>query len=336
MIRASGIGSWPGVDVRETLTVLRELLGDHDNADGVSGVPYLPELPGRGPGSDLIGRSAGLLVGLPVDLQPMGWRFVDRPGRDAARTGALWSEDLDELAEAFDGYTGPLRLTVAGPWTLTAGIWLHRGERVIVDEGARRDVAESLAEGIRDLLATVQRLVPGAVLALQVDEPSLPAVLEGRLPTASGFGMMRAIDPQEALGALRTVLAAAGERHTVIHCCAAHPPLPLLRRTGATGLSVDTTLLSPRGWEGLAVAAEEGIAVYAGCVPTDPAAAWAPREIAEEVATAWHRVGLVPASLASLVITPACGLADVMGPEAVRRQRGCLEVAAELAERAGS
>jgi hypothetical protein len=49
----------------------------------------------------MIGRGAGLLAELAVDLQPMGWRFVDRRGRDAHRTSALLREDLDELAEAF-------------------------------------------------------------------------------------------------------------------------------------------------------------------------------------------------------------------------------------------
>lgn len=79
---ASGIGSWPGTDVAEALRIQRELLGDHDEqTDGVRGIPSLPELPGRGPGGDIIGRTAGLLVDLAVDLQPAGWRFVDRPGR---------------------------------------------------------------------------------------------------------------------------------------------------------------------------------------------------------------------------------------------------------------
>ena len=165
MSRASGIGSWPGTSVREALAVVRDTLAD-------DGLPYLPELPARGPGADMVGRSAGLLVDLSVDLQPMGWRFVDRPGRDASRTASLWREDLDELAEAFDGYTGELKLQVAGPWTLSSSVWLHRAERAVVDEGATRDLVASLAEGVRVHLDEVQRLVPGADLVLQLDEPA--------------------------------------------------------------------------------------------------------------------------------------------------------------------
>jgi hypothetical protein len=92
------------------LSAVRDLLSE-------DGLPYLPELPARGPGADIIGRGAGLLADLEVDLQPMGWRFVDRAGRDSHRTSALLREDLDELAEAFDAYEGDLKVQIAGPWT---------------------------------------------------------------------------------------------------------------------------------------------------------------------------------------------------------------------------
>ncbi|WP_347353391.1 methionine synthase [Intrasporangium sp.] len=324
MTIASGIGSWPGTSVRDALAQVRELLDGH--------LPYLPELPERGPGADLVGRGAGLLVELPVDLQPVGWRLVDRPGRDASRTAALWREDLDELAEAFDGHTGPLKLQVAGPWTLAASIWLPRGERAVVDEGAARDLVESLAEGVRGHVAAVRGLVPGAEVVLQVDEPSLPAVLDGRLPTASGFGRLPAVDPQVALAGLRTVLA-AHEGPTVVHCCAARPPLPLLRSAGPTALSLDCTLLGPRGWEGVAVAAESGIRLHAGIVPTDGARTRVP-ELADALVDPWRGVGMPLSSLCDVVVTPTCGLGGRSAGVARAVQRAAVETAGELAERA--
>src|SRR5690606_34852193 len=108
MVLATGIGSWPGDDIREALRVDRDLLAEAP--EGVTAMPYLPELPARGPGTDLVGRTTAVLVDLPVDLQPQGWRLVDRPGRDAERTSSWWRQDLDELAEAYDGWTGPLKL----------------------------------------------------------------------------------------------------------------------------------------------------------------------------------------------------------------------------------
>ena len=74
---------------------------------------------------------------------------------------------------------------MAGPWTLGVGIYLYRGERALADPGAARDLSQSLAEGIRVHLAEVQRLVPGATLVLQVDEPSLPAVQAGLTPAGA-------------------------------------------------------------------------------------------------------------------------------------------------------
>ncbi|MEO7130035.1 MAG: methionine synthase [Dermatophilaceae bacterium] len=324
MTHASGIGSWPGTSIREALGQVREVL------DGE--VPYLPELPARGPGADLIGRTAGLLVEMSVDLQPSGWRLVDRPGRDASRTAALWREDLDEMAEAFDGYDGALKLQVCGPWTLAAGLWLHRGERVVVDDGACRDLVDSLAEGAREHVAMVRGLVPGAQVVVQVDEPSLPAILAGRLPTASGFGRLPSIDPQVAAAALATVLR-AHDGETVLHCCAADPPVPLLRAVAPTALSIDTTLLGPRAWEGVAVAVEGGIRLHAGAVPTDGSLTRA-QDVADRFIDAWRRVGMPLSSLSDVVVTPTCGLAGADPALASTIQRTAVETARELTERA--
>ncbi|GAA1968366.1 methionine synthase [Terrabacter lapilli] len=326
MTLATGIGSWPGTSVRDALAQVRELL------DGQ--LPYLPELPARGPGADMVGRTTGLLVELPVDLQPTGWRLVDRPGKDAARTAALWREDLDELAEAFDGHVGPLKLQVVGPWTLAANLWLTRGERVVVDPGACRDLVDSLAEGVRVHVAAVRRLVPGAQVVLQVDEPSLPTVLAGRLPTVSGFGRLPSLDPQVAAAGLTTVLQ-AHDGDTVVHCCAANPPLPLLRGVHPSALSLDTSLLRPREWEGIAVAVEDGIRLHAGAVPTDGSRT-RPQELAGPLVDAWRRTGLAPAGLTEVVVTPACGLGTVALHVARAVQRAAVETAAELGERSAA
>lgn len=326
MTRATGIGSWPGTSAREAIRTVRDLVLD---ADGL-GLPYLPETPARGPGADLVGRAAALLVELPVDLQPSGWRLVDRPGRDAARTAALWREDLDELAEAYDGYSGPLKIALAGPWTLGASVQLTRGERVLVDPGATRDLIASYAEGVRARLADIARLIPGAQVVLQLDEPSLPAVLAGELPTASGFGRIRAIDPGVVRDGLRDVLAVhAGE--TLIHSCHPAAPLPLLRETGVRGVSLDVTDMSPARWESLATTIEAGLTLYAGCLATDGTTR---REDAAALLLGWFdRLGLPAARLDEVVVTPACGI-PALGVEGARQvTRTSLDLAADLTER---
>lgn len=329
MSAASGIGSWPGEDMRTALRLVRDLL-TRDPGD----VPYLPELPARGPGADMIGRAAGLLVDLPVDLQPSGWRLVDRPGRDAGRTASMLTRDLDELAETYDGYAGPLKVQVSGPWTLAAELRVARGERVVVDPGACREVAESLAEGIRVHLGAVQRLVPGAELVLQLDEPSVPAVLAGRLPTSSGYGTHRAVDVEVVRRGLTTVLDAAADRATsvVVHCCAPHVPLALFREAGAGAVALDTTLLTAAGWESVAATVESGVRLWAGVdvAPLPPGASIT--RIVEPLVRRWHEVGLSPALLEDVVLTPPCGLAGLTPADARAAQTLTRDAARALTE----
>ncbi|MGG5258415.1 methionine synthase [Phycicoccus avicenniae] len=327
-VRATGIGSWPGNSVREAVRTVRDLLLDGDGL----GIPFLPETPGRGPGSEMVGRAAGMLVDLAVDLQPSGWRLVDRPGRDAARTASLLREDLDELAEAYDGYEGGLKVQVCGPWTLAATLELTRGERVVTDPGAAADLAASLAEGVALHVADVRRLVPGAEVVLQLDEPALPAVLQGSLPTASGYGRVRAVDPQVVAGTLRDALA-AHDGPTVLHCCHPQAPVPLLRSTGTGALALDLTAASPARWESVAATLEAGTGVYAGVLATDGSTTdtVAVRTVLEGL----ERAGLATADAHGLVVTPTCGLAGLT-PEGARSVlRTALDTARRLVEEVG-
>lgn len=326
---ATGLGSWPGTDVAEALAVVRGEL------TGPGGLPHLPELPGRGPGADLVGRALARLVAMPVDLQPAGWRLVDHPGRDQARADAFWREDLDRLAHAFDGYAGPLKVQVAGPWTLAASVWLPRGERAVVDKGAVRDVVASSAEAVALLVADVVRLVPGAQVVVQLDEPALPAVLQGRLPTASGYGRLRAVPPADVRHGLAHVLDAAhaaGAR-TAVHCCAPDVPVGLLRDAGAQAVSVDVGLLDSAGWESVAASVEQGMRLWAGVVPTT-GVQQSTTAFADAVTVPWRDVGLDLAGLARVAVTPTCGLAGASPPGARAALTRAVETARELTERA--
>ncbi|CAN7143933.1 methionine synthase [Knoellia sp. LjRoot47] len=330
MTHVSGVGSWPGESAREAVVTVRDLLTDADEL----GLPYLPELPSRGPGSDIIGRSAALLADLAVDLQPSGWRFTDRPGRDLARARSLWRQDLDELAEAYEGYAGPLKIQVAGPWTLAASIELNRGERSVTDEGARRDLVASLAEGVRQHVAEVQRLVPGAVLTVQLDEPSVLSVLRGELPTASGYGRVRAVDRAEVADGIRKVRE-AHEGDVVLHSCHPGAPVDLLASTGATALALDLTDASPQRWESVAAAVESGTRLWAGVVPTSAPASTADavRAATRRVTEGFDRVGLPASALADVTVTPACGLPSLTPRGAADVQRVAIATARELTEK---
>ncbi|GAA1410956.1 methionine synthase [Kitasatospora putterlickiae] len=297
---ATGVGSLPGTDAREAARTSTGVL-EH--------LPFLPELPARGPGADMIGRSAGLLVELFAQTEPSGWRFTDRPGRDTRRAHSWLGEDLDALEEFTQGYQGALKVQAVGPWTLAASVELKHGEKALADPGACRDIAGSLTEGLRRHLADVRRRVPGAEVVLQLDEPSLPAVLAGEVKTASGFQRLRAVDRQVAEETLREVVRAL-DAPVVVHCCAPRVPLPLLRRAGVAGVSLDFSLLTEREDDDLGEAVEAGTVILAGVVPSTDQALSDPAGSVQGVRTLWRRLGFSPELLGRRVlVTPTCGLA---------------------------
>ena len=312
----------PGTDPAEAVRVVLGELPD---------LLFLPELPARGPHADIAGRTAALLAEMPVDLQPTGWRLVARQSRDGRRARDLLSRDLDALEKATQGQVPPaLKLQAAGPWTLAATLELTRGERVLADHGAVDDLAQSLAEGLRRQLADVATRLPGTRLILQLDEPALPAVLRAGVPTASGFGRLRAPSPQRVREVLARVLAVTDD--TVVHCCAEHPPVELLIDAGAAAVSVDATLLTPRDDEALGVAVESGKGLLLGVVPVTGAR----RDLTatmEPVRVLWRRLGFDHDRLpGSVVVTPTCGLAGASPARAREALAACVEIARRLGE----
>jgi methionine synthase II (cobalamin-independent) len=320
---ATGVGSMPGDDFPEALRVVLGELPDH---------PHLPELPARGAVADLAGRSAAMVTDLGFDLQPAGWRLTDAPGIDQRRARSVLAQDLDVLEEQLQGYAGPLKVQAAGPWTLASVVEKPRGDKVLADRGARRDLAQALAEGVRGHLADVRRRVPGASVVLQLDEPALPFVLGGQVPTASGFSRHRSVDAPAATEALEWVLAAAGQADTVVHCCAADAPIGLFRKAGAGGVSVDLDVLPAAAYEQLAVALEEGTRVHLGVVASTGRRTPSAKVALERVLRLLDMLGFGPDDVTGeLVLTPACGLAGADPAYARGALRAVREAAAELA-----
>ncbi|MEU2394802.1 methionine synthase [Streptomyces sp. NPDC007369] len=320
---ATGVGSLPGGDAREAA---KTATGSFEE------FPYLPELPARGPGADMIGRSLGLLVDLYAHVEPSGWRIGDRPGRDTRRSRSWLGEDLDALEEFTQGHEGKLKIQAVGPWTLAAALELHSGEAVLRDAGACRDLAASLAEGLRGHLADVRKRIPGAEVVLQFDEPSLSAVLRGRVRTASGYRTYRAVDRQVVEGALRELFA-VHDGEVIVHSCAPEVPFDLLRRAGAAGVSFDFSLLTEREDDALGEAVESGMKLFAGVVPGTDAPLSDPGGSVMGVRKLWRRLGLAPGALAeSVVVTPACGLAGASPAYARAVQAHCARAARSLAD----
>ena len=322
----TGLGSLPGESNRDWIKLVLEAVT----------IPFLPELPAR-PYGDMVSRAIAVLSELTCDLQPSGWRLTGGTGTSASldqrRARSLVEQDLDVLEEVADGYTGPLKVQLAGPWTLAALVERPRGDKALADFGARRDLAEALAQGIQEHVAQVRRRVPGADLVLQLDEPLLPAVLAGGVPTASGWGKHRGVDGPAAVELLSHSIEAASPATTVVHCCAARPPIQVFRKAGAAGVAVDLALLNDPAWEQVAMAVEDGIVLYAGVIPTTGPVPH-PEQAAELLTRRWHELGLSVPSLADVVLTPACGLAGLSPDEARARLEALRRTADVVAEAA--
>jgi methionine synthase II (cobalamin-independent) len=315
----------PGTDPDEAMRVVAGELPEF---------PHLPELPDRGPGADLTGRTAALLIDMPAEVTPRGWRLAERPGRDLGRARSMLSSDLDVLEEVLDGFRGPVKVQLCGPWTLAATMELPRTLNVaLADPGAVADLAASLAEGAAAHVAELAKRVPGARLVVQLDEPALPAVLAGMVPTASGLSRLAAVEADTSRDRLAQVLAGL-RGYTVVHCCATTVPFGIIKAAGADAIAFDLGQLRRGEEDGVAEAAEAGMGLLTGAVPSAPQAGdGRARDTAERLATLWRRLGLPLATCADqAVITPACGLAGASPAQARAALSRCREAARILPE----
>jgi methionine synthase II (cobalamin-independent) len=317
-MRASGVGSMPGEDVREAFQVILGEVGD---------LPFVPELPARGAGAEMIGRSLAMLEGLGVDLQPAGWRLTSAQSKDQRRAKSMLAQDLDAVEELLPASTPVLKQQVAGPWTLAATVERPRGDRLLADHGARRELAESLAEGVAHHISDLRKRAPHASFVIQVDEPALPAVLAGAVPTASGFGKHRRVyasDADRLLRMLTEAIARSGAA-SIVHCCAARIPVELLAGAGFGAISFDATLARPD--EDWATAFESGVDLWPGAFAATGQLD-APADVRRRIDRWFADLGFDEAAYAErTVLTPACGLSGA-SPD---RARAALTLAQQAA-----
>jgi methionine synthase II (cobalamin-independent) len=194
-----------------------------------------------------------------------------------------------------------------------------RGDRVLADSGARRDLGQSLAEGTAQLAADLGRRLPDIELLIQFDEPMLPAVLAGGISNASGLSRHRAIEPSEISSAIIHTRERLAPTPLAVHCCAADPPIELLRLAGVSGVLVDIDQLSSADWDAVGATLEAGLWIGVGALPTDRALG--PDQVARRVLQPVRDLGLEPPAAARMVITPACGLASSARNDAVHALR---------------
>ena len=352
MTAVSGLGPWEGTDVLEAQTVVVGEL-THTPA-GVGGLPFLVQLAGRGYGAEPIGRSAALLAEMPAELGPHGWKLADRPGRDSARAAAILREDLEALAVAAYGYTGPLVVPMTGPLTLAAALYLARGDRVLSDAGAVRELVASAGAGIAEHLAAVRAAVPGSAPTLVLDETGLPEVLLGRIANFAGSSVLRAVAPpiaSEHLRAVAEAARAAGAARVIVHTGASWVPLRAVVAAGADGVGLVVAGFNDKGWERIAEAVEQGVALWAGLPAAVPSArpaslpasrqagasSWdgGPDVVGQAAALLrpWGRLGLPLAALRDVVVVAGEPATEPTPDAALRALADVIRAAEVIAER---
>ncbi|WP_207841104.1 vitamin-B12 independent methionine synthase [Williamsia soli] len=318
----SGVGSMPGLD---PLRAAEISVGECEFA-------FLPELPARGLGADMVGRAAALLVDIPMDYAASGYRLSTRQSVMGRRSRDFLSADLDAFEEAWEraglrGTERTVKVQACGPFTLAASVELTNGHKILHDRGAWTDLVDSLAEGLRVHADEVQKRT-GSTVVVQIDEPMISRVIEGSVTPLTRFNIINPIPEQvlaEQFDNFMTVVA----RPVILHDCSADVPWNLLARTRFTGVSVDLAQIRTADLDGIGQLLDEGRDVIIGAVPgTAPDPVPAAEQVAASCAELTDRIGLSRKVLAEhVVVSPACGLAGA-DDEWAKRALGLCSTAA--------
>lgn len=317
-VRSAVPGAFPGTDARRAAELTaQEVSPPH--------LAALPELPARGLHATLLSRSAAQLSELYTELTSYGWRLCQRPGTDYQRTTQLLKADVDTLAdvrgeraELHGEEPAPLKLEILGPVSLAARLALPNGEKVLIDHGARRDLAESLAAGVAGHLEHVRRACAPEQITVVLDETSYGRVRSGEIPTVSGYRTIRSLSRDETrvmVGVVAAALRAAGADEVILDLGEA-PEMEHIEdfrgreASRADGFGLPATHLTAAGWERVAELTEGGTRWLAGLLRSDETSRGALPEVTglgARLTEPWQALGMPPSSLEAFTLTSFCG-----------------------------
>ncbi|EFV13716.2 hypothetical protein [Segniliparus rugosus] len=322
---SSGFGEFPGRDAWEAARIVV----------GELSVPYLPLLPERGVQATDVGRTTALLTDFPVEVGPHGYRIASRAGADGKRAADFLAQDVDALEEVLerDGRSGgAVSVEALGPLSLAVVLELANGHHVLSDRGALRDLAASLADGLRSHVAELRRRLRADVV-LRLREPALDDVLGGGVATVSGLGTLPALPTNAAVELLRP-FADVGAAGLVVACPVSASALAALRELPGAGLWAAAAQLDPTRYDELGWFFEAGRTVGLGLVPERHPTR--PPSVKELIAPALALVDLLgfPRSVLARQVyaTSAKGFAPESGAWAAKALRLVARAASALAE----
>ncbi|PIF01165.1 MAG: hypothetical protein CR979_02260, partial [Propionibacterium sp.] len=204
-------------------------------------------------------------------------------------------------------FEGTIKVAICGPWTLAALLGRSRGDVALADSGARRDICQALAVGISTLFDDLSKRLPKVNFRLQIDEPMLPMVLAGEIPTASGYRRIPKIDTSEVVVGFSDMAAGA-----ILHCCAPANLWAIAEQAGFTGLHLNIFECDNETFDGLATWLETEHEVVLGILDSSalnqlPNTASLTRESLAII----NKLEMAPQLITDQVLlSPVCGLAN--------------------------
>ena len=317
-----------GSDMVETFTVIRGELGSPH-------LSVLPVLGERGPQAEPLARTAAMLDSLYADRQPHGWRITSVPGKDSRAAHHVLHSDLNIMADVIghesDSDHGPVLISIVGPVSLAAGVHVHNGEKLQSDHGARRELLQSWCAGVAAFIGDMARNTEGRGVAVHMDESDMQRVLEGTIPTASGYRTLRAIGSHEVRHALTDAVAACRDAGAVeVAISTGRAEARWARDIGADAAVAVPPSSSVHEWEPLAALVETGLTLWLPVVPVTGRATVG--EIANVVTRPWREVGMAPEALLGSRVLPVGELQRLTPPQLPGALGRCTDVAGALTE----
>ncbi|MFT4200858.1 MAG: vitamin-B12 independent methionine synthase [Gordonia sp. (in: high G+C Gram-positive bacteria)] len=316
----TGVGPMPGAD---------PLVAARTAFDEVA-LPFVPELPARGLGADPVGRTAALLVDIPVDVIGGDYRLASGPTRLMSRADGYLRSDLDAVEEVVErsGSSSPVKLSVLGPFSFAAVAELPGGHKLVHDAGAWRDVAASLAEGVALRADDLARRLGGEIV-VQLDEPLVGRVIDGQITPLTRLDVNPPIPVADVAAVLTEITERIG-RPVVLHTGALRR-WDLVATLPGCAASFDLTRVAIDEYDMLGDFLDGGGGLIAGVVPaSEPAAPVSVDELAAGVVGLVDRIGLPRAVLTEQVaVAPTGGLAEA-GDWAGRALGLCTRVAEQF------
>jgi hypothetical protein len=148
---------------------------------------------------------------------------------------------------------------------------------------------------------------------LQIDEPSLPYVMQGGIRTQSGWGKYSPIESQIVGASLQSV-ASATLGFSLLHCCANNVPFELIYSSGFDAVSIDASLFGDELFDVIGQAHDGKKRVFLGINPGSLDAGLA------YLSHLARRIGLSAQELANTIaLSPPCGLVSASMSDARER-----------------